>query len=212
MAQLIFTQGQKILFQGDSITDCGRRDQPYTQLGYGYFLFCSSMIQAKYPSLDLQFQNRGISGNTIPDLQARWDTDTIAEQPDWMSCLVGINDASHVLYRRPGFEQKTPDNYLSNYRDLLRQTRDNTPAKFILWEPFLISIDTSLARYQGVKPYIDAVHQLANEFDAILIRTQDVFDKARQQRSPEFWAHDGVHPSKPGHALMAQAFLSAVGY
>ena len=89
---------------------------------------------------------------------------------------------------------------------------DKTPARFILWEPFLITTDQSLSRYQNLKPYIAAVHTLAKEFDAVLIETQTLFDKAVKQRSPEFWAHDAVHPSKPGHALMAQAFLEAVGY
>lgn len=211
MGDLIFRKGQKVLFIGDSITDSGRREQAYTQLGYGYFLFASSVIQARYPELDLVFENRGIGGNTLLDLQARWETDCIAEQPDWLSCLIGINDASCVWRRRPGYERLTADEYLTNYRELLRQVREQTPARVILWQPFLISTDHDLARYQGVKLYIAAVDQLAGEFDAILIRAQSVFDEACKKRSPEFWAHDGVHPSKPGHALMAEAFLKAVG-
>jgi lysophospholipase L1-like esterase len=38
-----------------------------------------------------------------------------------------------------------------------------------------------------------------------------MFDEAIQYAPPEHWAKDGVHPSSAGAALMAQAWLNAVG-
>src|SRR5690348_15741918 len=34
--RVIFEQGQKVLFIGDSITDCGRREGPHAPYGNGY--------------------------------------------------------------------------------------------------------------------------------------------------------------------------------
>jgi lysophospholipase L1-like esterase len=209
---LLFTQGQKILFIGDSITDAGRRDAAYAPLGYGYAFIAANMVEGRYPHLDLRFENRGIGGNTVLDLQERWETDAVAEQPDWLSCLIGINDASRVWRRGVGHERLKPEHFRSNYRQLLERVRQQGPARLILWEPFLITADRELSRFRGLRPYIEAVHELAKEFEALLIPTQALFDEACTKRSPEYWAGDAVHPSKPGHALMAQAFLQQVGW
>src|SRR2546422_1776415 len=66
-----------VLFQGDSITDSGRdRTVADTNsaraLGSGYPLLVASAALAAYPDRGLRFYNRGISGNKVPDLQARW--------------------------------------------------------------------------------------------------------------------------------------------
>jgi lysophospholipase L1-like esterase len=78
---MIFEQGQRIVFIGDSITDCGRRDAnpPY---GNGYMSLVRAFVTARYPELDLSWENRGISGDTVRHLKARWDEDVIALNPD----------------------------------------------------------------------------------------------------------------------------------
>src|SRR2546422_4995684 len=89
-----------VLFQGDSITDCGRNRAdagPNTAgaLGIGYPLLVASAALAAHPDRGLRFFNRGISGNTVPDLQERWATDTLALRPDVLSILIGVNDNWH---------------------------------------------------------------------------------------------------------------------
>ena len=48
MNDLVFQSGQTVLFIGDSITDCGRR-QDQEQLGNGYVRKVTELITAKYP-------------------------------------------------------------------------------------------------------------------------------------------------------------------
>ena len=68
---MLFERGQKILFIGDSITDCGRRDvqAPY---GNGYMSLVRAFVTARYPELGLTLENRGIGGDTVRHLDARW--------------------------------------------------------------------------------------------------------------------------------------------
>jgi len=75
---------QKLLFIGDSITDCGRRNTaaPY---GSGYVREVYLWLGALYPELNVTVVNQGISGNTSRDLVTRWESDVIAEQPDWLA-------------------------------------------------------------------------------------------------------------------------------
>lgn len=54
------------------------------------------------------------------------------------------------------------------------------------------------------------VAQLAKDYDAVHIKTQDVFDHAAQTDTPEQWIWDGVHPLPQGHELIARSWLHAV--
>src|SRR3982751_1244235 len=73
----VFTPGARILFQGDSITDGngGRSADPNHILGHGYAFIIAAKYGAAFAPLNLEFINRGISGNTVADLQKRWTSD-----------------------------------------------------------------------------------------------------------------------------------------
>src|SRR5687767_12058874 len=88
---MIFEQGQRIVFIGDSITDCGRRDA-FAPDGNGYFSLVRAFVTARYPDLGLTWENRGIGGDTTRHLVARWEQDVVALKPDWLSVKIGIND------------------------------------------------------------------------------------------------------------------------
>ena len=36
--------------------------------------------------------NRGVSGDTVRELKARWQADVLNLKPDWLSVCIGIND------------------------------------------------------------------------------------------------------------------------
>ena len=74
-----------VLFQGDSITDAGRnreRTAPNDSsgMGRGYPLLIASHLLGSRPQDGLRVYNRGISGNKVPDLEARWQIDTLGLQ------------------------------------------------------------------------------------------------------------------------------------
>jgi len=204
----LFGPEQRIHFTGDSITDCGRRTPEHAPLGRGYVYMAANLIVSALPERFLVFENSGIGGNTLAELTARWDTDVLATRPDWLSVLVGINDCHRHFRHTPG---QGPDDYRRNYAELLRRAVDACGCRLVLWEPFLITHDTGGPIRRLLQPYIDHVNALADEFDALLIHTQALFDDVRARRSPEVWAADAVHPTPPGHALMARAFCRTAG-
>jgi len=97
-------QGLVFLFQGDSITDGnrGRNADPNHIMGHGYAFAIASRVGADFPAAGYSFYNRGISGNRIPDLQNRWQTDTLDIRPDVLSILIGINDTAASVENKPG--------------------------------------------------------------------------------------------------------------
>lgn len=204
----VFTSGARILFQGDSITDGnrGRSADPNHILGHGYAFIIAAKYGAAFAPLNLEFINRGISGNTVADLQKRWTADTIELKPDVLSVLIGINDQSHGV----PLEQYEPA-----YEALLTTAMaENPKLRLVLCEPFTLPVGKRKEDYQtwraGVQARQDAVARLAAKHGAALVRFQQVFDDACKIAPAEYWIWDGVHPTYSGHQLMADEWERAV--
>ncbi len=206
--------GTTILFQGDSITDAGR-DRSVADpnsaraLGSGYPLLVTSAALAAHPDRGLRFYNRGVSGNTVPDLQARWADDTLALKPDVLSILIGVNDFWHKL--GPQAYTGTVDDYEHQYAALLEQTRAALPqAKILVLEPFVLRCGAVDARWF---PEFDqrraATARVAQHARVTFVPLQQVFDDLARRGVPAFWAADGVHPTPAGHAVIAEHWRHA---
>lgn len=87
----VWKQGQTILFQGDSITDCDRNRKDTRCLGHGYPRKIAQIYDILYPGHGLKFINRGISGNRVCDLLGRYEEDFLQIAPDFISILVVRN-------------------------------------------------------------------------------------------------------------------------
>ena len=191
---------------GDSITDAGRREinVPW---GLGYVSMVRDFILARYPGLQLTILNRGARGDTTRDLLARWRSDVIAEQPDWLSLMIGINDVWRGFLGMP--DEAVP---LAEYAANLRGLLDQTQARLILMTPYMIEADRTHPMREAMDRYGEAVRALAPEYDAVVVDTQAAFDLALQQTTSDYWAEDQIHPNGPGHAIIALAFLRAAGF
>ncbi|MCX7846838.1 MAG: SGNH/GDSL hydrolase family protein [bacterium] len=198
----------RVLFQGDSITDCDRNRNDDNNLGSGYPAMIAAWLSALYPCRNITFLNRGISGHRVKDLLARWKTDCLDLQPTWVSILIGIND----VWRRYDCNDPTSlQDFVAGYRELLRQIRAATKAHIILCEPFLLPVHPTLDRWrEDLDPKIGAVRALAREFHTYYVPLDGLFAAASARREPAFWAADGVHPTPAGHALIAQAWLRTI--
>ncbi|MDR0406194.1 MAG: SGNH/GDSL hydrolase family protein [Clostridiales bacterium] len=203
-------KGARVLFQGDSITDCGR-DREKDTLGGGYPYFAAALFQSMYPELEATFINRGISGNRTADLVKRWDEDCLALKPDVLSILIGINDTWR------GYDSNDPtsaDDYYANYKEILTRTRDALgDISILILEPFVMPYPADrLAWRTDLDPKIQKARQLAREFNAVYIPLDGIFAQNSVAVPPSFWAADGVHPTAAGHALIAKCWLDAVEY
>jgi lysophospholipase L1-like esterase len=206
---VLFQQQQKIVFVGDSITDAGRREaSPY---GTGYVNQVRSLLLARYPELRLCIVNRGVSGDTTRHLAARWQRDVIAEQPDWLVLMIGINDVWRSFGLYPQESVPLPE-YEAILHDLLKQSCAQTSARLILMEPYMIERDRSVLMRRQMDWYGEVVRRLAGQYEAVLVRTQAAFDHALDSTTPKDWSDDQIHPNSAGHAIIALALLRAVGF
>lgn len=206
-------KGAVILFQGDSITDAGRDKKievPNSEksLGKGYAMMAAGELLRAYPGLDLQIHNRGISGNKIPDLEARWQKDAIDLKPDLLSILIGVNDLWHTF----AFGNKykgTIEDYEKGCRALLERTqKEIRGVTIVLCEPFTTRTDEN---FKPLADYREVVRKIAGDMSLSFVPFQAAFDEAVKAAPPQFWLPDGVHPSPAGHALMVETWRGAVG-
>ena len=203
-----FLQDSCILFQGDSITDGnrGRDADPNHILGHGYVFLIAARYGAAFPELGLKFINRGVSGNAVSNLAARWQSDCISLHPDVLSILVGANDS---LFGVPvaDFERA--------YDTILAQARAANPrVKLVLCTPFTLPVGPRKADYtrwlEGIRARQEVVARLALKYQAALVRLQPVFEAACKRAPAEHWIWDGVHPTYSGHELIADEWIRTV--
>ena len=206
-----------LLFQGDSITDAGRTATdtpafvspgfPLMGMGFGYPHLLASKICAEHPQ-DWTVLNRAVSGHRVVDLYARWKMDAVNIRPDVLSILIGINDVGHEFWRQNGVETPRFDEFYRRLLDWSLQANQDT--KFILLEPFaFIQGDVTEAWIVEVAARQQVVRQIAKDYNAIFVPLQSVFDEAKKRAPGDFWLADGVHPTLPGHHLIAKAWLKA---
>ena len=204
-------RNQVIVFQGDSITDWGRvreRTNPNDGLGNGYPLLVASRLLCERPKEQFQIYNRGISGNRIVDLYARWKIDALNLKPDVISILIGVNDTWHGFKSDNGVDVPRYEQF---YRMLLAWTLESRPGvKLILGEPFLLVFgDVKRSWLPEIRQRQAVVRRLAAEFHAAFIPYQQIFDAACKRAPKQHWTDDGVHPTTAGHQLMADAWRKA---
>ncbi|WP_437222053.1 SGNH/GDSL hydrolase family protein [Planctomicrobium sp. SH661] len=204
----IFTPNSRVLFQGDSITDGnrGRNSDPNHILGHGYAFLIAAKFGGEIPELNLDFVNRGISGNTIRNLKERWQPDTLDLKPDVLSILIGVNDQDSQIPMNE-FEQ--------TYDELLAQTRKSLPdVKLVLCEPFGLPVGGVKSNWEswsrGLNQRSVIVERLAQKYDAAVVHFQTAFDQAVEEAPAEYWIWDGIHPTYRGHQRMAQEWERAV--
>ena len=201
---------QTILFIGDSITDCGRSRENPAVLGNGYVDMIANRLNTDYPEFNLSFLNFGISGNRVKNLKTRWQEDCLNHKPDILSILIGIND----VWRRYDSGDPTPaEIFLTDYREILTAAKNKLACQIIILEPFVLPVPEDRKQWrEDLDPKIAGIRELALEFADAYVPMDGIYAAASVRREPAFWAKDGVHPSKPGHQLMADAWVAEAGF
>ncbi len=206
----------KLVMIGDSITDAGRA-QPageglFDALGRGYVSLVDALLGAAYPDSGIRVVNMGTGGNTVRDLEARWQTDVLDKRPDWLSVMIGANDIwrqfdsprqpeGHVL---PDEYERTLDGLIALTLPLVKN--------IVLMTPFYIEPNRADLMRARTDEYGAIVRHLSEKHGTLFVDTQAAFDVVLTTYYPATLAWDRVHPNQTGHMVLARAFLAAVDF
>jgi len=213
-------QGATILIQGDSITDAGRAKMQTdanhpAALGNGYAAMIAYHLLSKYPEKNLQVFNRGISGNKVPDLEARWDRDCIELAPDILSIMIGVNDYWHTVAFGSNYDG-TVESYGTGLTALLDRTKQALPeVQLVICEPFVIRAADGSTRPDWFPEFDERrakCKEAADSVGAVYVPFQSMFDNAVAAGTENtYWSGDNIHVNDKGAALMAMRWLGDTG-
>jgi acyl-CoA thioesterase-1 len=167
----------RVVFMGDSITE-------------GWHL------DASFPGKP--YINRGISGQTSPQMVLRFRQDVIDLQPKVVVILAGTNDIAGNT--GPMTPEQTEDN-LASMADLAAANHIRvvlcsvTPAFDFPWQPGLTPAPKVLALNAWIKAYAAQKGYVYVDFHSAL--------KDERNGLPHALSSDGVHPLPSGYAIMA---------
>lgn len=200
----------RVLFQGDSITDCYRIRESDDRIGMGYALLCQAELCYEDPQ-KYEIMNRGISGNRVSDLYARVKRDIINLKPDVMSILIGVNDVWHEFMEGNGVDA---DKYFTIYSLLIEQIKEALPdIKIMILEPFTLKGTGNENYWDEFKTEVakrgEMAKRIADKYELTFIPLQEKFDEAAKKGDNTCWFIDGVHPTAAGHMIIKNEWVKA---
>lgn len=203
----IWNNGDVVLFQGDSITDCSRNKDDINSLGNGYPSKIANIYNCLFPENGVTFVNNGISGNRSKDVLERYIKDIKEIKPDFISILIGINDVWRKYDRN---EPTSTEEYEANYRKILDAIKKELPStKIMIMEPFLLHSDENkIIWHETLDPIIGVARKLAKEYADYFLPMDGLYQSyACKGFSEAEIAEDGVHPTEKGHGIMTYEYM-----
>ena len=219
----------RVLFQGDSITDGNRYKDPASrwdlnhQIGHSYVFQIVGSLSRKYIGR-YQFINRGVSGDNVEKITARWQRDTLDEKPDILSLLLGINGNGACDGTYPEGTEQHMHRFDTGYRQLLDAVlTQNDQTKLILIEPFVLPAGPKKNHYAEFYAAFaqkrEIIHRIAEDYGAVWIPVQAELEALAQETASIFaeqgseldpyayWLWDGIHPTEATHNVLADLWL-----
>lgn len=213
---MLFENGDRIVFAGDSVTDMGSVNPVgeglFDSLGNGYVREVENLLTAWYPELDIRITNSGISGNTSRDLVARFDRDVVDLNPDWVSICIGINDVWRQ-FDVPAMTDSAvfPDEYESNMEEMILKIKDKVKGIFII-SPYYIEVNKEDFMRKRMDEYTEICKNLAKKYSLYFVDFQKMFEDFCKIQHSSKLAWDRVHPNRMGAMLQAKEFVKHIDF
>lgn len=196
----------KILFFGDSITEGNRDKSDPASLGDGYVYILHEKLKNLYEDTEFVFLNRGTSHSRIADLEARADKEVVAEKPDVVVLLIGINDVWSRGELEAHFEEAA---FSASYEKVVSKIKD-CGAKLIVVEPFLFNVPDKKRFRRDFDRMIAIVRTLAEKYADAYVPLDEMFAGVSQSVGISAYSADGVHPTHRAARLIADNVIKKI--
>ena len=198
----MFENNSNVCFLGDSITADGR----WIYELYEFF---------KETDKKINLYNCGIPGGTVFETLKRLDVDCFNHNPDTVVCMFGLNDIIYPLYgdryyfsyeeRTNAIErfEKSLDELLLKLKNLNINAILMTPPPYGEWNES--ETENLYHSNKGVALICEILKKLSDKYSVPLVDINSLFMKYIKE--DRLINPDRLHPTAPGHHLIAQGFL-----
>ena len=201
-------KGDRIVFLGDSITQAGTGPK-------GYVTLIANALQEKHKDLGVEVIGAGVSGNKVPDIQARLEKDVLAKKPTVVVIYIGINDVWHG--EKDPAKGTPKDKYEAGLRDVIGRCKD-AGARVILCTPSVIGEknDGSNTNDPKLDEYADVSRAVAKDLKVPVCDLRTAFQAYEKDHNPDnkesgVLTGDRVHLNDAGNKFVADQMLKMFG-
>lgn len=196
----------KIVFLGDSITDCDRNREDAKSLGNGFVKILADKLLPIYPDTDIELINKGISGNEVCDLLARVQRDVIDLKPDAAVIMIGVNNTLHKFKYGKELNLKQ---FESDLTELLTRIKE-AGIVIIFLEPFLLPAPDKLRMRKLFNEELKIIDTVAPKLCDEFVAYDEMFNGLAESIPYTEYSADGVHPTHRGSRLIADTAIKAI--
>lgn len=196
----------RIVFFGDSITDCERDRNDEKSLGSGYVKVLADKLIPIYPDMDIELINKGISGNEVCDLLARVQKDVIDLKPDAVVIMIGINNTLHKFKYGKELNMKQ---FEADLCELLTRLKESGTVVIFL-EPFLLPAPDKIRMRKLFNEELAVIDRVASEIADEFVPYDEMFNGVAERLHYTEYSEDGVHPTHRGSRLIADTAIKAI--
>ena len=205
-------KGDRIVFLGDSITAGATKPQ-------GYITLINYSLETAHKDLGIETIGAGVSGNKVPNLQARLQKDVLDKKPTIVFIYIGINDVWHWKKNKEGvLAGGTPkDKFESGLKDIIGKI-NGVGARVILCTASVIGEkpDGSNERDAMLDEYCEISRKVASDTKSQMVDLRKAFldylkANNKENKPKGILTGDGVHLSPAGNKLVAGEMLKALG-
>ena len=192
----------RIVFFGDSITDCGRDRNDTKSLGNGYVKILSDKLRPIYPDTDIELINKGVSGDEL----ARVEEDVISLKPDAVVIMIGVNNTIHQFKADKPLDLKQ---FEADLKELLKRLKKEGIVVIFL-EPFLLPAPDKLRMRKIFNEELAVINKVAPKTADEFVAYDEMFNGLCERLPYSEYSLDGVHPTHRGSRLIADQAIKAI--
>ncbi len=198
---------EQVIFFGDSITELGVEPN-------GYVTLIANSLKKTCSGRNIKVIGAGVSGNKVPDLEARLQEDVLSKRPMVVIIYIGINDVWHSIL--PG-QSGTPEDEFENGLQCIIQQLKEIDSKIILCTLSVVGeqqagtnqLDTQLDEYTAI------CKKVAKEEKLYLVDLRKEFQNYLKTHNPDnldkgILTYDGVHLNDKGNKFVSEIILKVL--
>ncbi len=196
----------RIVFFGDSITDCDRDRTDEKSLGNGYVRALANKLRPIYPDMDIELINKGVSGNEVCDLLSRVQSDVIDLKPDAVVIMIGINNVIHRFKYGKELNLKQFEKDLIALIEALKEAG----IVVIFLEPFLLPAPDKKRMRPLFNKELEIIHRVCVKMCDEFVAYDEMFNGLCESMPYSYYSEDGVHPTFNGSDMIANTAIKAI--